>query len=230
MSHAGLAVSEMIASSLCSVVGVSSDGDRQPGRDSAQLQVIRVGQVAGRRLGGVEDLLAEPAEHPGGVALVELDQPGQRTGDVRSAVHGGQVLEVGVDAVLELVVQRVELRDRDLVHVRQVHGIGHRRAERPQRPHRRVEQPLRGRVRPGGSRPPDADPRAVERGRVEKLGVVGGTVRRPGRRRRDRQDRRRRARTASRPRRRPTWPSARRCPGPGTAARSRSGSPGRPSA
>ena len=153
-------------------------GHRQPVGGAAQLQVDRVGQVAAGRLGRVEDLLAEPGEHPVGVPLVELDQLGQRR---RRRLLGvdrefGQVLEIGVDPVLELVVQRVELGLGDLLDAGQLDRVDHHRAERPQAAHGDVEQRGGGGVGADRGGPPDADPRPLERRRVEERGVVDAAV------------------------------------------------------
>jgi len=100
------------------VVGGQGLVDRpplQPGDRRPPLPVRRVGQVAARRLRPLEGLLAEELQLLLGMRGVERDQPGQVLRVVARAAG-----QVGVDVVLELVLQRRGLLRAGLVLERQV--------------------------------------------------------------------------------------------------------------
>ncbi len=206
-------------------------GAGQPGGVPPRGQVAGVGQVAARRLGLLEDLLAEPGQHQVRVPLVEVDQLGQRAGQRPGRAELRDVGQVRVDAVLELVAQRGELGLGDLAP-RRAATPGRsrpRRARAAGPPPRRAPRWWPARPRPSrparcpGGHPPGRRRRgraSKRRGKDEPRPVrpVRSRPPRPGPR-----GRRRPAPRAGPPRPPRRSPSVPRCPAPVRWARCRGG-------
>ena len=155
---------------------------------AALRQVRRVGQVAGGRLGQLEDLLAEVAQLDVRVRSVERDQARPASAGCRPRPRG----QVGVDVVLELDQQRRELGVADLVLVRQVDSsttVAPSRRQLAATPRSITRVDLRRRLRAGPRHTPIRLPRSASGSRPRVVHAERGRRRerwpgRAGRRRR----------------------------------------------
>ncbi len=107
-------------------------------------------------------------EHPVGVSGVELDQLGKRARMI--AVERGKIR---VQVVFELMPEGEELGFGDLVRAGQLDLVNNLSAVRAEHAHRVFEQRSGRGDRLRRALPPDADPGACQRGRVQEPRVVG---------------------------------------------------------